>query len=220
MAAGVTFLSTQLWLSGVVLLGLASAAGIVLAGALAARPHVDVVDRRAWWDIEKWCRTIVKAWPQIEGMSGIKNVASVIESGRWDLARLMAERGRLVEAQHEAIFAQYGLDPEDSLRRDLAERRDQLTLRLASMDEDVARRVGRLRSLAEHCAQFAHGQDAVVRAPKKARRAREALKHADSVILAAAPWDVRSDPAIDVSERTEAVLTAYRELAAETVEHS
>ena len=215
IAVGVALLSRQLWLPGMALLALASAAVIVVSGALLARPHIDVVDRRAWWDIERWCQTIVKAWPHVRGMSGIKDVAPVIENARWDLARLTAERGNLVDAQNEATFAQYGLNPEDSLRSDLAARRDQLTLRLASMDEEVACRVGRLRSLAEHCAQFAYGQDAVVRAPKKARRAQEALKRADSAILDAAPWDVRSDPAIDLSERTEAVLAAYRELAAE-----
>lgn len=156
-------------------------------------------------------------WPHVEGMSGIKDVVPVIESARWDLARLSAERGRLAEAQNEATFARYGLDPDDSLRGDLAARRDQLTLRLASLDEDVARRVGRLRSLAEHSAQFAHDQDAVLREPGKARRAQEALKRADSAILDAAPWDVRSDPAMDLSERVDAVLAAYRELAAGTV---
>jgi hypothetical protein len=220
MAAGVILISRQLWLPGVALLILASAVVIVVAGVILVRPQVHVVDRRAWWDIEKSCQTIVTAWPHVAGMSGIKDVAPVIESARWEIARLAAERDKLVEARNQALFAQYGLDPDDSLRGDLAARHDLLTLRLASMDEETARRVGRLRSLAEHCAQFAYGQDAVIRAPKKVRRAHEALKRADSAILGAAPWEVRSDPAIDLSERTVAVLAAYRELAAETVEHS
>ena len=220
MAAGVTLMSRQLWLPGVALLILASAVVIVVAGVLSVRPQVLVVDRRAWWDIEKWCQAIITAWPQVVGMSDIKDVAPVIESARWELARLAAERGKLVEARREVTFAQYGLGADDSLRGDLAVRRDHLTSRLASMDEEIARRVGRLRSLAEHCAQFAYGQDAVIRAPRKVRRAHEALKRADSAILGAAPWEVRSDPAIDLSERTVAVLAAYRELAAETVQQT
>ena len=219
IAVGATLLSKQQWLPGMTLLGLASVAVIGAGGVLLARPRITVVDRRAWWDIEKWCQTIIRAWPHVEGVTGIRDVSTVIESARWDLARLTAERAKLAEAQNEATFAQYGLDPGNPLRGDLAARRDQLTLRLASMDNEVARRVGRLRSLAEHCVQFAYGQDALVRAPKKARRAQEALKRADLAILDAAPWDVRSDPAIDLSERTEAVLAAYRGLAAEAVAH-
>jgi hypothetical protein len=121
----------------------------------------------------------------------------------------------LSDASNDAKFAEYGLEPDDSLRGDLAGRRDQVTRRLASTDAQIADRIGRLRSLAEHCAHFARDRDAMIRAPRKARRAREALERADAAIRDVSEWDVRTDPAIGLSERTEAVLTAYRELAAE-----
>jgi hypothetical protein len=214
-AVGVVLLTNQLWLPGAVLLGLVSAAVLLVAGALLTRPHVTLADRHAWGDIDKSCRAIAAAWPDIGGVSGARDVTPAIDSARWDLARLIAERARLSDASNDAKFAEYGLEPDDSLRGDLAGRRDQVTRRLASTDAQIADRIGRLRSLAEHCAHFARDRDAMIRAPRKARRAREALERADAAIRDVSEWDVRTDPAIGLSERTEAVLTAYRELAAE-----
>lgn len=84
--------------------------------------------------------------------------------------------------------------------------------RLSALDAETDRRVERLRTLAGHCAQFAHDQAVVRRAPGKTRRARAALRQADEAIRGGARWDVRPDPAVDESELAGAVLTAYREL--------
>jgi hypothetical protein len=47
-AVGVVLLTNQLWLPGAVLLGLVSAAVLLVAGALLTRPHVTLADRHAW----------------------------------------------------------------------------------------------------------------------------------------------------------------------------
>jgi hypothetical protein len=185
---------------------------IAVAIARRARPRVLVVDRRAWYDIEKWCRTIVTTWPRVDAMTGIEDVTAVIASARWDLARLQAEKGELVAVRNETTFARYGLTWEDPLRRQLAERRDQISHRLAAVEEEISRRTVRLRTLAEQCAQLSPRPEAGRRISKRERRALEALKRADSAMAGAEPWDVRTDPTTDLSARTAAVLTAYREL--------
>ncbi len=214
---GAALLTRRLWLPGLALVGLAGVAVIVVVGTLLARPRVVVADRdhlTAWQDVEKSSSMILIAWPNIEGMSGIKDAVSVIEDARWELARLIAERGRLSGAHSQATFAQYGLDPDDPLRDELTIRRDQLAVRLAAMDAEIARRVDRLRSLGKHCAHFAHDRAAMRRAPKVARRARQAVEEADSAMLSVTEWEVRPDPATELSDRTEAVLSAYQELTA------
>jgi hypothetical protein len=212
---GAALLTRRMWLPGMALVGLAAVVVLLVVSTLFARPHVVVADRehlKTWQCVEQSCTMIIAAWPSIGAMIGVKDAATVIENARWDLACLIARRGGLSGAHHQATFAEYGLDPNVPLRDDLAVRRDQLALRLASIDAEIANRVGRLRSLAERCAHFAHEQAAARRAPRVARRARQALERADSAILSVTPWEVRPDPATDLSDRTEAVLTAYREL--------
>jgi hypothetical protein len=212
---GAALLTSRLWLSGLALVGLAAMAVILVVATVLARPHLVLADRehlKAWQGVEWSCTAIIAAWPNIRGISGIEDARSVIENARWDLACLIAERGGLSGAHSEAKFAEYGLDPDDPLRGDLAVRRDQLALRLASIDAEIARRVGRLRSLAEQCAKFAHHQAVMRRAPRVAQRARHALERADSAMLSVSQWEVRPDPASELSDRTEAVLSAYREL--------
>ncbi len=213
-AGGVVLLSRQSWLPGVALVAPAVAAILAVAGALLARPRAAVVDGHAWWDVEKWCRTILSAWPRAEGMIGLEDVTAVVESARWDLARLHAERGELVAARDEATFAQYGFDWDDPLRQQLGARREQVVQRLETLDQEIARRSGRLRSLAEHCAHLSYRPDSARRTSKRERRAYKALAQADSAMVGAAPWDVRTDPATDLAEQTAVVLTAYQELAA------
>jgi hypothetical protein len=190
---GAALLTRRMWLPGMALVGLAAVVVLLVVSTLFARPHVVVADRehlKTWQGVEQSCTMIIAAWPSIGAMIGVKDAATVIENARWDLACLIARRGGLSGAHHQATFA----------------------LRLASIDAEIANRVGRLRSLAERCAHFAHEQAAARRAPRVARRARQALERADSAILSVTPWEVRPDPATDLSDRTEAVLTAYREL--------
>ncbi|MCY1141542.1 hypothetical protein OWR29_26390 [Actinoplanes sp. Pm04-4] len=211
-AIGVILLSQQLLLLALTLIGAAVAALIVLASALLARPKAFVTDRRAWYDVEKWCRTILAAWPHVEGIAGIQDVASVIASARWDIARLQDEKGNLVAARDEATFAQYGIDVDDPLRLDLADRRDQVILRLTALDEEIVRRTDRLRTLAEHCIHLGYQPKLAGKELKRRRRAREALAKVDSAIVEAAPWNIRPDPTTDLSEQTAMVVVAYREL--------
>lgn len=217
LCGGAALLITHLWLPGLVLVGLAAVVvALVVAGRI-ARPRMVLADREyvnAWQNVEKSCTAIQAAWPTVRGMTGVRNVLPVIQNARWDLARLIARRGRLSKAQSEAKFAEYGLDPDDPLRDELATRRDQLAVRLSAMDAEIAARISRLRSLADQCAHFAYHQAALRRASKVARRARQAVQDADSAILSTADWQVRPDPVKDISERTEAVSAAYRELAA------
>ncbi|MBU2665177.1 hypothetical protein KOI35_16870 [Actinoplanes bogorensis] len=177
------------------------------------RPRVVVHERRAWFDVEKWCRTILDAWPQVDGMAGLDDVTATIGSARWDLARLLAEKSELVSVRNEATFAQYGFAWEDPLRRELAARRDQVAQRLAALEEEIDRRTSRLRTLAEQCAHLTRRPAPARQLSKREQRALRAIERADSVILDTAPWDVRTDPATDLSAQTSAVLTAYRELA-------
>jgi hypothetical protein len=217
LCVGSVLLTIGLWRPGLTLLGLCCVPAVLVVSTLLARPRVVLADRehlKTWQDVEKSCAMIVRAWPSVRGMSGIKDARWVIERARWDFACLVAERGRLSGAHSQTKFAEYGLDPEDPLRAELAVRRDQLALGLASMDAETARRANRLRSLAEHCAHFAHDQAVMVRGPRVTRRAREVVERADSVILNVTAWEVRPDPATELSDRTEAVLSAYRELAA------
>ena len=154
-AVGVFLLSHRVVVLGLTLVAAATAALIAIAGALLARPKAVVIDRRAWYDIEEWCRTIQAALPHIEGMAAIQDVTSVVGSARWDLARLQDEKSNLTEARDEATFAQYGIDVNDPMRLDLSHRRDQVLQRLAALDEEIARRTNRLRILAEHCIHWA-----------------------------------------------------------------
>lgn len=214
---GVALLTKRLSLPGLVLVGAAVVVVVLVIAARGAQPRVVLADREylnKWPDVDKWCAVVRRTWPQISGMSGINDAVPMVNRARWDLACLIAERGRLSGARSEAKFAEYGLDPDDPLRDELASRRDQLDLRLTEVDTDITCRISRLRSLAEHCAHFAHDQAAASRAPRVARRAQQAVELADSAILSSTAWEVRADPATELAERTDAVLAAYRELTA------
>ncbi len=215
--AGAALLTRRPWLPGLVLVGVAVVVVVLVIAGHVAQPRVVLTDRahlNKWPDVERWCAVVRRTWPQISGMTGIKDAAPVVNHARWDLARLIVERGRLSGVRSQAKFAEYGLDPDDPLRDELASRRDQLDARLAAMDIEIAGRVKRLQSLAEHCAHFAHVQATASRAPRVARRAQHVVERADSVILSSTGWEARADPAAELSERTEAVLAAYRELTA------
>ncbi len=83
------------------------------------------------------------------------------------------------------------------------------------MDDEIAGRADRLRSLAEQCARFAYDLAAACRAPRVTGRARRAVERADSAMLDAARWEARTDPVAELADRTEAVLAAYRDLMTE-----
>ncbi|GAA5178929.1 hypothetical protein GCM10023322_07270 [Rugosimonospora acidiphila] len=214
---GAALQTTHLWLPGLALIGLAALMTVLLVATALIRPRVVLAGRehlKTWQGVETACVVVQRAWPAVRSMTGVKNVRPVIEDARWDLACLIASRGRLSGACNEAKWAGYGLDDDDPLRGELATRRDQLAGHLSSMDAEIAARADRLRSLADRCARFASHQGALRWAPKVARRARRAVQAADSAMMDEAAWRVRPDPATDVSERTEAVLAAYRELTA------
>jgi hypothetical protein len=131
--AGAALLAQHQLLPGLALVGSAGVAVAPVVLARVARPRVVLADRAhlsEWHNIEKWCAVIERAWPTIRGMTGIKDARPVIQDARWDLACLIAERGRLSGARSQATFAGYGLAPDDPLWDDLASRREQLDVRM------------------------------------------------------------------------------------------
>jgi hypothetical protein len=173
---------------------------------VADRYHVEIADKAS--------AIIVKNLPKTTDLSRAEVLAMTREA-RWELACLLDDQGRLTELKRLAHNSVTGLAPDDPLRDELAERENLLDAQLRSIQTEFEHRLQRLEKLASHSAALATEAGAGERMRAAAKRARSALKRTDSGLAETTAWDTRVDPTTNLSERTEAILSAYLELTNE-----
>ena len=177
----------------------------------ASRSYVLIADRFHWEQVDRQCEAILRLLPRVSALDRTE-VRSVIEAARWDLACLFRDQDRLKGLLRATDRSAAALAPEDPLYGELELRRTRLTSQLRSIELEVKQRVARLQSLSARTKAVAEEEAALRRQRAAARRAMRTLTRVDEGIAETAVWGTRADPAVDFTERAEAVLAAYREL--------
>jgi hypothetical protein len=195
-----------------------AAAGFLLAGLHLVRTPAsreralrqfltDPRDRAVFEEAAGHADRIVLTWPALERLGDPTDPRGTLERTLWDLAQALAERGELRTAVR-ALRASVG-EPIGAglLFAAVTDRQAELTDRLTEIDAEVSRRAERLRHLAGLCQGFLDQRAAQ-------SRARVRVEAADAILGAVRP-SRDPEPAETLTERTETVLAAYRELADE-----
>jgi hypothetical protein len=190
------------------------------AGVGAARltaPHVNIVDRYHWEQVDRACDSIVRHLPDVSVLSR-KEVRSATDAARWELACLIRDRSRLMGLQRDTDRSARGLADDDPLRDELAQRRATLDEQLEAIGAEVEQRTRRLQGLATQSSAFAAEEVKARRGREATDRAQRTLTRADAGIADATAWGTRVDPAADFAERAELVLAAYEELSGHPIQ--
>jgi hypothetical protein len=130
-----------------------------------------------------------------------------VAHARYEIATLLAARAALQKPVDDLRSAPRGLAADDPLRTEVCTWGDELLARQRALTEQIEARIAALQRLADRTGEFAYQQAA-------ADRARRALRRASATADTVANLPT-IDAVRDIDERTQAVLDAYRELAAE-----
>jgi hypothetical protein len=145
-------------------------------------------------------------WPTVAPMLGPPG--TTLDEALWSLAGDLRRRAELQRARQSLTRVRDDLSANDPA---LTARVDELTTRYTAVNSAVEAALRRLKRLADECERLR----AVVTAPS---RVAEVVRQADTVLNGARAAEIadlpRPDPTGELSERTEAVLAAYRELRA------
>lgn len=163
---------------------------------------------REWQHVEAACRTIVMSWPALGDLAEPADIQPTLRRARFQLAQLLAARDEIARPIEDLLAAPRGLPTDDPLRAELSEQREALVERHEQMCQQIAERVATLQRLAGRSAQFAYQRQATADARRSLKRAAETAAR-----IPALPSD---DPVQELTERTEVVLDAYRELITQT----
>jgi hypothetical protein len=158
----------------------------------------------AWREAERAEERVRSSWPSLGAMADPSDIGPALDRARYRLALLLHRRAELDRALQELRDATNGLPAGAPLRAEADERGAEFAARRAELSERIAERIGALRRLAEAAGEHAHHA-------ARTDRAREAIRRAEAAAAAPEP---AADGVRDLTERTEAVLTAYRELSA------
>ncbi len=151
-----------------------------------------------------------RAWPQL-GVLADEQPAPVLAEALWQLAGDLRRRAELYDALDAARQLLTDLPPAEPARVEVEHRRAQLTDALDRVQDSISGRLDRLDRLADACVRQAIAQAARLRLADLHRRT-ERLLAAESAGSAGDGRDGAGDPAAELAERTEAVISAYREL--------
>ncbi|WP_238007983.1 hypothetical protein KZZ52_04515 [Dactylosporangium sp. AC04546] len=149
-------------------------------------------------------------WPALERLGEPTDPTPILERALWDLAQALAERGRLRAADRDLRHSVGEPIGAGSLFTAVTDRQAEITRKLTEVDAEVRRRAGRLHRLAQLCQDFLDHRAAQTRAKVRVTAA-DALLGA----IAERPERGPEEPAATLTERTETVLAAYRDLADE-----
>jgi hypothetical protein len=152
------------------------------------------------------CDQVVDAWPEIGTMVGVSDPGPVLARALWTLSEVLVSRGALREQRDEIELARTDLPAGTEVWREVEDRAARLDTSLAAFDEQVATRLAAFADLAGHCQRYVREERAITRAREVVRRADQALGET------LAPVDGALEPGRALTDRTAAVLDAYREL--------
>ena len=200
--AGLSALTLTLGLAGLV----ASARRLVplLLAPRHGVVHVPPPALPAWREAERAEQRIRASWPSLGAMADPPDIGPALDRARYRLAVLPHRRAELDRALQELRSATDGLSPDAPLRLEAHERGTEFAALRAELSARIAERIAALRRLAEAAGEHAHHA-------ARADRARDALRRAEAAALDPEP---PGDAVAELTERTEAVLAAYRELSA------
>jgi hypothetical protein len=163
---------------------------------------------RDWQQVEAAGRTIINSWPALGDMAEPADIAPTLRRTRFQLARLIAARDRLDKSIEDLRAAPRGLPQDDPLRAEVNEQGRILGDRHRQITEQITDRIDALQRLATRSGEFAHQREVADRARRSLKRAADTAAHLPAL--------ARDDPVQELTERTEAVLDAFRELIAQT----
>ncbi|MET7398504.1 hypothetical protein ABZS66_33960 [Dactylosporangium sp. NPDC005572] len=149
-------------------------------------------------------------WPALERLGEPTDPTAILERALWDLAQALAERGRLRAADRDLRHSVGEPIGAGSLFTAVTDRQAEITRKLTEVDAEVRRRAGRLHRLAQLCQDFLDYRAAQTRAKVR-------VTAADALLgsITTRPERGPEEPAATLTERTETVLAAYRDLADE-----
>jgi hypothetical protein len=162
--------------------------------------------------------TVRAAWPRMGALVEGQPVDPLLAEELWALAGDLGERDRVDAARTEVIAAARKLPREEPLLDRLHQRRADLSEALARLDAAIRHRRTLLANLAGTCRAHLAEQEAIVRAGEAARNAERVLR--ETGLPARSGPDagvepgtgIEADRVAELTERTRAVLDAYREL--------
>jgi hypothetical protein len=149
-------------------------------------------------------RTIQVAWPFLAELVQIPSPRREVSASLWAVAGLLREHAELAELYAGLSDARFGTLPAEApVRAALDDRMARVDTAQRKLRAEIDRRIESLTDLAARCASFVRAESALHAAHEAVRRADESLNR----VSVAVPDDMR-----DLSERTEAIIAAYREL--------
>jgi hypothetical protein len=191
---------------------LATGFALVRVAAGRSRAHERVLedprDRATFEAATADANRILLVWPDLETMADPADPRSTIERALWDLALALEERGQLRAAGRALKESVTDLIGDGTVYVAVSDRAAQVASRRSEVEAEIHRRTGHLRKLADLCQRYVDERSATARARRRLR-AVDALLGAMRA-RAGRPHD---DAAADLTDHTEAVLSAYRDLA-------
>ncbi|WP_432832620.1 hypothetical protein [Dactylosporangium sp. CA-092794] len=152
-------------------------------------------------------RTILVAWPFLADLVQVSSPAAEVTASLWTLSGLLVDHAELGEQAAGLSDARFGALPRETpVRAALDDRLTRVDASQRALSEEIDRRVAALTELAEHCAGFLRTETALHAAHEAVRRADESLRRV------APPEHAAPDDTRDLSERTAAIIAAYRAL--------
>jgi hypothetical protein len=179
------------------------------AGRSSAHERVleDPRDRATFETATADANRILLVWPDLETMADPADPRLTLERALWDLALALEERGTL-RAANRALKESVGdMLGGSTVYVAVTDRAALVASRLSEVEAEVQRRTGHLRRLADLCQRYVDERSATTRARRRVRAV-------DALLGAMTARAGRTyDPAEELTDHTEAVLDAYRDLA-------
>ena len=196
-------------LAGVLFLAVGIALMRVAAGRSRTHERVleDPRDRATFEAATGDANRIMLVWPDLEAMADPADPRLTLERALWDLALALEERGRLRAANRALKESVTDLLAGSTVYLAVADRAERVAGQLSKVEAEVQRRTGYLRRLADLCQRYVDERSATTRARRRVRAV-------DALLGAMTARAGRTyDPGAELTDHTEAVLEAYRDLA-------
>jgi hypothetical protein len=146
-------------------------------------------------------------WPDLESMADPADPRLTLERALWDLTLALEERGKLRAANRALKESVSDMLAGSTVYMAVTDRAERVAGQLSKVEAEVQRRTGYLRRLADLCHRYVDERSATARARRRVRAV-------DALLGAMTARAGRAyDPAEELTDHTEAVLEAYRDLA-------
>jgi hypothetical protein len=148
----------------------------------------------------------IRSWPALQATIRLGDPGPALARSLWELAGVLAQRAPVRDVHRKLAPVAGEVLVDSAVRADVAVRLSQAEQTLRRLGTEVDQRVRALTTLADETDRFIRQQQALA-------QARTVVSDADRVLGALATANQPTDDTgAELTERTTAVLTAYREL--------